>query len=182
MLRTATTLRLSTSFARLALTAGLLTCGVSALRAQAPDGTAPLAQNVSLKQLMTPEEYKAAGLKKLSPEELNRLENFLRGYREQTVQQVAKDTQEKIDPAPKRNQSTHRDVVESHIKGPFNGATGRTRVLLDDGSIWQQVNSDENFSCRLDNPDVVLVRNPFGYKMYVTGAPRWFYVKQVLGQ
>ncbi len=156
-----------------------LAWAVPAVRAQEANVPAPLAQDVSLKQLMTPEQFKAAGLRKLSPEELNRLENFLRGYREQTVQQVARATEERVNPAPKRDQATHASVVESAINGSFTGLTGRTRVVLKNGSIWQQQNG-EKFRCNLESPDVVLVRNIFGYKMYVTGAPRWFYVKQIV--
>ena len=129
---------------------------------------------------MTPEEYKAAGLKKLSPEELTRLENFLRGYREQTVQQVAKATEERVNPPPKRDRATHQQVVENAINGRFEGLTGRTRVVLKDGSIWQQANDTDKFTCGLNSPDVVLVRNIAGYKMYVTGAPRWFYARQIV--
>ncbi len=151
-------------------------------RAQAPDPTAPkpLAENVSLKDLMTPEEFKAAGLKKLSPEELARLNRFLQGYREQAVQQVAKATEERVNPAPRRDRSTAQNVIEAKIQGPFTGLTGRTRVVLDNGSIWQQIDTAQKFPANLDSPDVVLVRTIFGYKMYVTGAIHWFYVKQVV--
>ena len=169
------------NFRLAALTLGVLACAAFPLRAQ---DNAPLAQNSSLQQLMTPEEFKAAGLKKLSSGELTRLENFLRGYREQAVQQVAKATEERVkereNPAPKRDQATHQSVVESSISGPFTGLKGRTRVVLKNGSIWQQGNDNDKFNCNLDSPDVVLVRTVFGYKMYVTGAPRWFYVKQVV--
>lgn len=170
---------------RSALTLGLLACAAFSLRAQE---TAPLAQNVSLRQLMTPEEFKAAGLNKLSSEQLGRLENFLRGYREQTVQQTTKATEErvtktvqaKVDPPPSRDQATHQSTVENSINGPFLGLKGRTRVVLKDGSIWQQANDNDKFLCNLQSPDVVLVRTVFGYKMYVMGAPRWFYVRQVV--
>lgn len=161
-----------------------LTAAAPVLRAQDPaaaNNTAtPLAQDVSLRQLMTPEEFKAAGLKKLSPEELTRLENFLRGYREQTVQQVAKATEERVNPAPKRDRATRQSVIESGINGPFTGLKGRTRVVLKNGSIWQQSDSALKFRCNLDSPDVVLVHNFFGYKMYVQGAPRWFYARQIV--
>ena len=159
--------------------------GVGLLRladAQAPDPNAPkpLAENVSLKDLMTPEEFKAAGLKKLSPEELERLNRFLQGYREQAVQQVAKATEERVNPPPRRNRSTAQNVIEAKIQGHFSGLTGRTRVVLDNGSIWQQIDTAQKFPSNLDSPDVVLVRTIFGYKMYVTGAVHWFYVKQVV--
>ena len=171
------------SFTVKALLAAIGGVGVlRAARAQAPDPNAPkpLAENVSLKDLMTPEEFKAAGLKKLSAEELERLNRFLQGYREQAVQQVAKATEERVNPPPRRDRATAQNVIEAKIQGPFTGLTGRTRVLLDNGSIWQQVDSGQKFSTNLDSPDVVLVRTIFSYKMYVTGAPHWFYVKQIV--
>ena len=160
--------------------------GVGVLRAaraeeaQDPNAPKPLADNVSLKDLMTPEEFKEAGLKKLSPDELARLNRFLQGYREQTVQQVAKATEERVNPPPKRDRSTAQNVIEARIQGHFAGLTGRTRVVLDNGSIWQQIDSAQKFQASLDDPDVVLIRTIFGYKMYVTGAVHWFYVKQVV--
>ncbi len=151
-------------------------------RAQAPDPTAPkpLADNVSLKDLMTPEEYRAAGLKKLSPEELQRLERFLQGYRERAVKEQVKATEERVNPAPRRDRSTAQNVIEGHIQGHFAGLAGRTRVVLDNGSIWQQIDTAQKFPANLDNPDIVLVRTIFGYKMYVTGAIHWFYVRQIV--
>ena len=153
-----------------------------AARAQTVDPNAPkpLADNVSLKDLMTPEQFKTAGLKKLSSEELQSLERFLQGYREQAVKEQVKATEERINPAPRRDRSTAQNVIEGQIQGHFAGLTGRTRVVLGDGSIWQQIDTAQKFTSNLDNPDIVLVRTIFGYKMYVTGAIHWFYVKQVV--
>ena len=166
----------------------LAAAGVGVLRTvraqqtqEVQDPNAPkLGENVSLKDLMTPEEFKATGLNKLSAEQLGRLNRFLQGYREQTVQQVAKATEERVNPPPKRDRSTTQNVIEAKIQGHFAGLNGRTRVVLDNGSIWQQVDTAQKFAVNLDSPDVVLVRTIFSYKMYVTGAPHWFYVKQVV--
>src|SRR5205823_9278081 len=42
----------------------------------------------SIQQMMTPEEFNAAGLNKLSPEELQKLDAWLQGYR-QVAEQAA---------------------------------------------------------------------------------------------
>ena len=159
--------------------------GVGLLRltkAQSPDPNAPkpLADNVSLKDLMTPEQFKAAGLKKLSAEELDHLNRFLQGYREKAVQQQVKATEERVNPPPRRDRATAQNVIEGHIQGHFAGLTGHTRVVLDNGSIWQQIDTAEKFAANLESPDIVLVRTIFGYKMDVTGAIHWFYVKQIV--
>ena len=156
--------------------------GLRALQAQQavdPNAPKPLADNVSLRELMTPEQFRAAGLKKLSPEELASLERFLKGYRDETVQTVTKQAEERVAPAPRRDRATARPVIEARIRGHFAGLTGRTRIVLDNGSIWQEANG-EKFFANLDNPEVVLVRSIFGYKMYITGAPQSFYVRQVV--
>ena len=149
-----------------------------------PNAPKPLAANVSLRDLMTPEQFKDAGLNKLSSEQLERLNRFLQGYREQTVQQVtqqvAKTTEERVNPPPKRDRATAQNVIEAKVQGHFAGLTGRTRIVLDNGSIWQQVDTAQKFAVNLESPDVVLVRTIFSYKMYMTGAPHWFYVKQIV--
>ena len=166
----------------LAAVGGIGALRAAATRAQAADSDAPkpLADNVSLKELMTPEQYRAAGLKKLSPGELANLERFLKGYRDETVQTVTKQTEDRVAPAGKRNQEADRKVIESRIKGDFDGLKGRTRMLLENGSIWQQSDSALKLAVHLTNPEVVLVRNIFGYRMFVVGLSRPFYVKQII--
>ena len=156
--------------------------GTGAARAQQAETTpAPLAADASLRQMMTPEQFKATGLKKLSPEELKNLENFLKGYREQAVQETVKATEERTNPAPTREKATRRDVIEGQVQGHFAGLTGHNRIVLADGSVWQQASDADRFAANLDNPDVVIVKaSIFGYKMYIQGAARWFYAKQVI--
>ena len=64
----------------------------------------------SIQQMMTPEEFKAAGLNKLSPEELQKLDAWMQGYR-----QVAEQAGEKKGSA--RAERTKMDGVEG--KGFF---------------------------------------------------------------
>lgn len=166
--------------------------GVGALRVAAhaqqqaidPNAPKPLAENVSLRDLMTPEQFRAAGLKKLSPDELASLERFLKGYRDETVQTVTqtvtKQAEERVAPSGKRNQAADRSYIESRIKGDFDGLKGRTRIVLENGSIWQQSDSQLKLTAHLSSPEVILVRNIFGYRMFIVGLTRPFYVKQIV--
>ncbi len=160
--------------------------GIGALRAAAraqsadPNAPKPLAENVSLKELMTPEQYRAAGLRKLSPEELASLERFLKGYRDESVQVATKQTEERVAPSGKRDKAADRSLIESRIKGDFDGLKGRTRNVMENGSIWQQSDTDLKFSAHLTNPEVILVRNIFGYRMFIVGMSKPFYVKQIV--
>lgn len=167
--------------------------GVSFLRSAAraqqsqaidPNAPKPLAENVSLRDLMTPEQFRAAGLKKLSSEELANLERFLKGYRDETVQTVTqtvtKQTEERVAPPGKRNQAAEGKLIESRIKGDFDGLKGRTRMVLENGSIWQQSDTDLKITVHLSNPEVILVRSIFGYRMFIVGLTKPFYVKQIV--
>ena len=74
---------------------------------------------------MTPEQYKAAGLKRLSPAELASLERFLKGYRDETVQTVTRNRPRNA--WPRRASATRKptaSVIESRIKGDFDGSEG----------------------------------------------------------
>src|SRR2546427_11458076 len=50
----------------------------------------------SIKEMMSPEEFKAAGLNKLSPEELEKLNAWLQGYRETTEKVTEKKTEKRV--------------------------------------------------------------------------------------
>jgi hypothetical protein len=121
-----------------------------------------------IQQMMTPEEFKAAGLNKLSPEELQKLDAWLQGYRE-----VA----EKKGQA--RAERTKMDLLVSRVDGTFNGLTGRTVIRLEDGTVWKQANADDRFRPKVtDHPAAAVIHGIFGYKMQIEGTQE-FYVDPV---
>jgi hypothetical protein len=126
----------------------------------------------SIQQMMSPAEFKAAGLNKLSPEELQKLDAWLQGYRE-----VAEKTAEKK--ATARAERTKLDVLVSRVDGNFNGLTGRTVIRLEDGTVWKQANADDRYRPKVtDHPAVAVIHGIFGYKMQVEGTQE-FYVDPV---
>jgi hypothetical protein len=126
----------------------------------------------SIQQMMTPEEFKAAGLNKLSSEELQKLDAWLQGYRE-----VTEKTAEKK--ATARASRTKLDLLVSRVDGSFEGLTGRTVIRLEDGTVWKQANADDRFRPRVtDHPAAVVIHGVFGYKMQVEGTGE-FYVDPV---
>jgi hypothetical protein len=126
----------------------------------------------SIQDVMTPAEFKAAGLNKLSPEELQKLDAWLQGYRE-----VAEKAAEKK--ATARASRTKLDLLVSRIDGQFNGLTGRTVIRLEDGTVWKQANADDRFRPRVtDHPAAVVIHGVFGYKMQIEGTGE-FYVDPV---
>jgi hypothetical protein len=126
----------------------------------------------SIQQMMTPAEFKAAGLNKLSPEELQKLDAWLQGYRE-----VAEKTAEKK--ATARAERTKMDLLVSRVDGTFNGLTGRTLIRLEDGTVWKQANADDRYRPKVtDHPAAAVIHGIFGYKMQIEGTQE-FYVDPV---
>jgi hypothetical protein len=126
----------------------------------------------SIQQMMTPEEFKAAGLNKLSAEELQKLDAWMQGYR-----QVAEQAGEKKGTA--RAERTKMDLIVSRVDGQFNGLTGRTIIRLEDGTVWRQANGDDRYRPKnTDHPAAAVIHGVFGYKMQVEGTQE-FYVDPV---
>jgi len=132
---------------------------------------APAAQNetgAGIQQMMSPEEFRAAGLNKLSADELQKLDAWLQGYR-QTAEKKATS----------RAERTKLDLIASRVDGSFGGLTGRTIIRLEDGTAWKQANADDRFHSRVtDHPGAAVVHTIFGYKMRIEGTPE-FYVDPV---
>ena len=130
-------------------------------------------QYVPLQQRMSPEEFKAAGLNKLSADELQKLDAWLQGYR-----QVTEQTAEKK--ATARASRTKMDLIVSRVDGSFQGLTGRTIIRLEDGTVWKQANADDRYRSRVtDHPAAAVIHGVFGYKMRLEGATQEFYVDPV---
>src|SRR5262245_30439349 len=126
----------------------------------------------SIKEVMSPEEFKAAGLNKLSPDELQKLDAWLQGYRQVTEQKAEKK-------ATARAERTKMDLIVSRVDGQFLGLTGRTIIRLEDGTVWKQANADDrNRSKNSDHPAAAVVHGVFGYKMQIEGTQP-FYVDPV---
>ena len=129
----------------------------------------------SIQDVMSQAEFKAAGLNKLSAEELQKLNAWLQGYRE-----VAEKTAEKKATARAEKTSHAKlDMLVSRVDGQFNGLTGRTVIRLEDGTVWKQANADDRYRPRVtDRPGAVVIHGIFGYKMQVEGTQE-FYVDPV---
>ena len=127
----------------------------------------------SIKEMMSPEEFKAAGLNKLSPDELQKLDAWLQGYRQITEQKAEKT-------ATARAERTKMDVIVSRVDGTFLGLTGRTIIRLEDGTVWKQANADDRYRPKnSDHPAAAVMHGVFGYKMRLEGGTQDFYVDPV---
>lgn len=121
----------------------------------------------SIQQLMSPEEFRAAGLNKLSPEELQKLDAWLQGYRETTE----KKTEKKV----KQSFFKFGEPILSRVDGSFGGLKGRTLIKLEDGTVWKQANIDDHIGpSPIDHPGAEVVHTGLGYKMRIQGVPEFY--------
>ena len=141
----------------------------------------------SVQELMTPDEFKAAGLDKLSEDELQHLDAWLQGYRQTTEKRVSEQVEKKAteeikkatEQAKARAPRLLAERVVSRVDGTLGGLTGSTVIKLEDGTVWKQANHDDRYHPVVtDHPMVSVSHSAFGYKMRVEGMPE-FYVNPV---
>ena len=136
-------------------------------------------------QEMTAEEKTAAGLDKLSPAELEYLDEWVRNYRrmgeKKAAEKAAAETKVEAtkEATEKAKRMIKRDVIVSRVDGVMVPLTGRTVIKLEDGSRWKQANKEDRFRPRMtDRPPAAVIHTTFGFKMRVEGMPD-FYVDPV---
>ena len=113
-------------------------------------------------------------MNKLSPDELQKLDAWLQGYRETTE----KKTEQRVTKEVKKS-FFNREPVVSRVDGSFAGLKGRTLIKLEDGTVWKQANIDDHAGpSPIDHPGAAVVWTGFGYKMRIQGVPE-FYVNPV---
>ena len=152
---------------------------IAALFCLAPAGPARAADEIltgSIQKMMSPEEFKAAGLNKLSSDELEKLNAWLQGYREATEKVTEKKTEKRV--AATQSYFHHEPIV-SRVDGSFAGLKGHTVIKLEDGSSWKQANLDDHWGpSPIDHPGAAVIWAGLGYKMRIQGVPE-FYVNPV---
>ena len=143
-----------------------------------------------VEETMRPEEFKAAGLDKLSEDELQHLDAWLQGYRQSTQKKAAEQAQakaeveikkatEKATEEANKTARTKLDSLVSRVDGNIDGLKGHTQIRLEDGTVWKQVSVDDHYRATVtDHPAAVVLHTTFGYKMRIEGMPE-FYVDPV---
>ncbi len=118
-----------------------------------------------IRETMTPQQFKEAGLEKLSPNELAKLDAFLKGDREQAVA--------KADKAQKRQKL---ELVVSRIDGVITELKPRQIIRFEDGSTWKVSRSDTQFHGRADHPAAAAFKSFFGWKMRIANVAEIYVV------
>ncbi len=110
----------------------------------------------SLEERMNGQQFAGAGLEKLSPEELERLNEWLRANwpsdAASTPYPAMADTRGLSEP------QASRDAIVSRLKGDFNGWSSRSVFELENGMIWEAAGGSVTpLSTRtLQNPTVII--------------------------
>ena len=109
----------------------------------------------SVEERMSSADFKAAGLDKLSPEELAKLNAFIRNEVDRRAAQAheAGIREQDRNDASKigfRDYHGDRDEIVSGIVGEFHGWDGGTSITLENGQVWRQTEPDR-FVIRLDH-------------------------------
>jgi hypothetical protein len=136
-----------------------------------------LAQTASptLEERMSQADFTAAGLQKLSPEELQALNAWLDAHGSGTVQYRTPSGGTVFYP-----DESARDNVEDRIVGVFEGWRGKTIFTLENGQKWQQAESGMRDTGKFDNPAVKIKPMLMGsWLMYVEGCGCSLRVKRI---
>lgn len=150
----------------------------TALLAAALLATPPLvaAQQAPLQQRMGAEAFKAAGLDKLSPQELQYLDAWLTDHSAKPATRVVDRSGAPVF----YPNSKERRPIEAHIVGRFDGWSGHNLVTLDNGQQWKQIGDDHPICDGADSPSLQIKPSLFGnWLAYVQGCNDMVHVRRV---
>lgn len=117
----------------------------------------------SLEERMSQSEFHAAGLDKLSPSELNALNEWMRTHNAATTTLVTPSGQPVFYAS-----EADREVVQDRIDGSFSGWRGHSVFKLENGQEWTQAESGSSACGKAEHPKVKIKPMLLGsWLMYV---------------
>lgn len=124
----------------------------------------------SLEEQMSGKEYTATGLDKLTPEELETLNNWIRRHSVATLDRpkagsyVAATEVEGDTRGFKNRKDSDEDKssITSRVKGSFTGWNGNTVFALENGMIWEQSDNDKFYTKEVQNAEIIIEHGMFG--------------------
>lgn len=126
-----------------------------ALAQDAAPASVPPATQPPIQQQMSPDEFKAAGLDKLSADELARLNSWLGRTIDTQSAKAAALAKDKVVRENRGFFSFGSDEpIVAHMPGEFRGFARNRVYTLDNGQVWQQIDDAQLPGIRLTNPDV----------------------------
>jgi hypothetical protein len=127
----------------------------------------------SLEERMSAADFRAAGLDRLTPQQLQFLDDWLRIHEQVKTVSASGNPVFYPDNQP-------RDKFTTHLVGHFSGWSGHNMFNLDNGQVWKQAESGA-YSCPgVDNPAVTIKPMILGsWLMYVQGCNQSVRVERV---
>lgn len=139
-----------------------------------------LAQSFSsVEERMTEAEFKAAGLDKLSPEELAALNAFIAAETGKVASTLPAATPV-ADNRGFNNRTGPDGSIYSSISGEFRGWSQGSRFTLDNGQVWQVADSTARLRVKMEDPKVIIEPGALGaWYMKVEGYNARAAVKRI---
>lgn len=167
----------SNLFSRLRQTTGRARLGLLLLALWVPATASAQQGFASLEEQMTGEEFRAAGLEKLSPDELAVLNKWIRARSLATLDSPRNAPSGSVgtsggsnEYAPPAIEKMEREPIVTRINGAFSGWDGQTVFRLENGMIWSQADNDKFYTQEVRNPTVTIEPALFGtWKLSVEG-------------
>jgi len=139
---------------------------LAALVALLPLATTALAQQ-KIEQEMSYEQFKAAGLEKLSATELANLNAWLQGTLQVETAKAAEVAKQESSDDRGLFARESREPVTAAMTGAFTGFGKGRSFTLDNGQVWQQID-DATLSAKLDQPKVRITPSIVGGAWYLS--------------
>jgi hypothetical protein len=124
----------------------------------------------SLEEQMSGKEFTASGLEKLTPEELDALNHWIRNHSVATLDQPKSGSTTVAGGAEvdergfknKKDSEEDRSPIATRIKGSFTGWDGHTVFALENGMIWEQADQEKFYTKEVQNPEITITPGLFG--------------------
>lgn len=129
----------------------------------------------TIEERMTGADFKAAGLDKLTPEELAKLNEWLQRSGQASIGAAL----------PRVDRRGFEDVqdrteISSRIVGEFRGWDGGTEFVLENGQVWKQVDIGRLSTPKLSNPAVTIRSGALGaWRLKIEGYNAFAQVRRI---
>ena len=141
----------------------------------------------SLEEQMTGKEFSAAGLDKLSKQELDVLNDWLRGHSVATLETktVSAEVADSAEDQPElksedEDKDEDRTTITSKLVGTFDGWDGQSVFELENGQIWAQASKAKWNIKEVENPVAVIEPGMFGiWRLHIEGFDKDCRVKRI---
>lgn len=120
-----------------------------------------------IEQQMTSAEFEAAGLHKLSANELANLNTWLKRTVDTESRKAITEVKREQEAGNSGFKTERSQPFEATLVGSFDGFKRGLNFTLDNGQVWQQIDTTAMYGVKLENPRVQLKPGAFGDIWYI---------------